>query len=223
MIISLWKNKGISSLELYEYSKKYLKCGHAGTLDYYAEGIVPILTDNSTKFQEKINILKKTYFFGFTVGISTTSLDINGNITKKSYNRITKKILEEKLVVFCEKYKEIEYMQESPIYSAKKQNGIPNYKNNPSNIKIKFNKVKIYKLKFFLIADNTAFGIVECSKGFYVRSLIKEIGDFIKLPTTTIEICRTSIGPFNVINSIKTIRNHEHTKRKRNKRFKGST
>ncbi len=200
--INLYKPKNITSFQALKIiKKKFLlkKVGHAGTLDPTAEGILPIAIGKATKLIEYINKDLKKYNFTIKWGVQTTTDDETGTILKSSNLIPSKNDIEKKLDDFIGNIE-----QKPPKVSAVKINGERAYKLVREKIEFKTNYKKVFvkKLKLKSITNNTATFEIECGKGFYVRSLARDLA--IKLRTYG-HICslkRTKVGNFVTSSSI---------------------
>ena len=119
------KAKDISSAHVVA-KMKYLfnakKCGHTGTLDPSAEGLLPICFGEATKFASFLLEGKKEYIASIQLGITTDSYDLTGTIIAKSIVNINLSDIKSTLDKFKGESKQL-----PPIYSALKHNGKPLY------------------------------------------------------------------------------------------------
>ena len=179
------------------------KFGHIGTLDPMASGVLPIAIGNATKmipFIEDVNENKKEYLFGLKFGYETDSLDITGNITKTTDNKIDKS----KITDACAKLIG-DIMQTPPQFSAIHVNGQRAYElaRRGDNISIPPRPVKIYELEY-LGKNDTGYNFrVVCSRGTYVRSIVRDIAQFCDNLATTTYIRRTMTNGFTLKNAVK--------------------
>lgn len=203
------------------------KIGHAGTLDPIATGLVILLINNATKLAFKFLNLDKIYDVELFIGFSTNTYDSTGIITEKKV--IEKNYFQnhENLITLHNVLNSFigEILQEPPMFSAIKKNGVPLYKLARKNLVIERNlrKCTIYSIKpniniptFDEKLEGFCFKfIVHCSKGTYVRSLCNDIGIKLNIPCHMKSLRRIAIGDFNVsdalsydkINDVNTIIN----------------
>ncbi|MGC8677169.1 MAG: tRNA pseudouridine(55) synthase TruB [Hydrogenobaculum sp.] len=194
-----YKPVGISSSKFVLDIAKSLntKAGHTGTLDLEAEGIMILALGQATKYTQYFNALEKTYEAKAILGIKTDTQDITGNVIQKI----------EDIKVSCEDLKNIlskfvgEITQVPPIYSAKKINGKKAYKlareNKMEHFELKPITVNIYSIEL-LECNIPYFSIrAKVSTGTYIRTLINDIGDALKVGATTELIKRIAIGNFD--------------------------
>jgi len=179
------------------------KFGHIGTLDPMASGVLPILIGNATKmipFIEEVNENKKEYLFGLRFGIETDSLDITGNITKTSNNIPDDKDIENACKTLVG-----EINQVPPAFSAVHVNGKRAYElaRQGEIVDIKPRKIVIYELKYIGKSNNEYDFRVVCSRGTYVRSIVRDIAKMCNTVATTTYIKRTETNGFDIKNAVK--------------------
>ena len=177
--INIYKPVGMTSHDVISYLRRVTKIkqiGHAGTLDPFAEGVLPIAIGKATKLIEYLND-DKAYIGRFCFGKSTDTYDIEGKGVNVFNEKISKQEILEKLPLF-----EGEIEQIPPIYSAKKINGKKLYELargvGVNDIEIKPCKVNIYKIKLLEFSEKEQWAdiYIECSKGTYIRSIANDLG-----------------------------------------------
>lgn len=175
---------------------KTKKVGHGGTLDPIATGVLVIAIGNGLKVLEFINDQDKEYIATVKMGLETDTLDITGNTTKVKDDFVLDKVrLENVIKSFVGSYD-----QEVPLYSSVKVDGQRLYKYAREGIKVVLPKreVNIYSLEL-ISSTNDEFVIKACvSKGTYIRSLIRDIGEKLDIPCTMKELRRTKHGDFTI-------------------------
>ena len=174
-LIVLNKPSGISSGEFIRKLKPLIdnsKVGHSGTLDPLASGIILACIGQMTRFTNYLANEKKVYIAEMKFGFSTDTGDLDGKIIER-INKIPsksdfKKILKE----FIGKTD-----QEAPKFSSLKHKGKPLYYYARLNKKVpkKIRPVDISKLELLSVSDDTFKFSVECGKGTYIRSLVRDI------------------------------------------------
>ena len=180
------------------------KFGHIGTLDPMASGVLPIAIGNATKmipFIEEECENKKEYLFGLKFGIDTDSLDITGNI--KQTNDVIPN--EDDIVAACRKIKETTE-QIPPQFSAVHVNGKRAYElaRSGADIEMKPRPVTIYELEYTGKGRDNEYNFrVVCSRGTYVRSIVRDIAKFCGAIATTTYIRRTITNGFDIKNAVK--------------------
>ena len=169
--------------------------GHIGTLDPLATGVLVCLIGKYTKLTNTLMEHDKEYIAKFKLGILTDTLDITGNILKKDNIIINKDNIIEVLNSFIGSYE-----QEVPIYSAVKINGkkLYEYARNNEKIELPKRKVTIYSLELLDIKDDIITIKTKVSKGTYIRSLIRDIGNKLNTYATMTDLKRIKLGKFEI-------------------------
>lgn len=207
--LNVYKPKGITSHDVVAKLRRATKIrqiGHSGTLDPFAEGVLPVCIGKATRLIEYLND-DKEYLATVQFGASTDTFDIEGEFTSKSTQRINKEDLEKELENFRG-----EILQTPPIYSALKVNGkkLYEYAREGKSIEIKPRQVTVYKLelKSFNEAEQTAELLIACSKGTYIRSIANDLGQNLGCGGYLTKLLRTKAGAFLVENSVKDFENN---------------
>ena len=200
------KDLGMTSRQVVNIVKKTLnvkKVGHAGTLDPLATGVLALAVGKATKTVKYIMDGMKKYSFTIKWGISTDTQDAEGKITSKS----NKKPDEIKLKAILKNLVG-EMNQIPPKFSAIKIKGKRAYElaRNGKKFTLKSRKVFLKKIKIVekIVKKKkscTSFEI-ECGKGFYVRSLVRDICKKLDVDGHVIELKRIESEPFNLKSSI---------------------
>ena len=202
--LSVYKPVGKTSHDVVAYFRKLLKIkkiGHTGTLDPFAEGVLPICIGNSTRLIEYLPD-DKAYLAFVQFGKATDSYDIEGSVTFQGDKKVAKEDVEQALKKF-----EGDIEQLPPIYSAIKVNGkkLYEYAREGKFVEIKPRKVTVYKieLKNFDYDNQVAQVYVECSKGTYIRSIANDLGQVLGCGGYLTRLIRTKAGKFLLENSKK--------------------
>ena len=207
------KPKNVSSFDVIRRLKKIFsikRIGHAGTLDPLATGILPIAFGSATKTIPYLVSSKKEYRFSISWGIRTTTHDMEGEVIDES-NFVPSK---EDILDAVSDFKG-EFYQRPPKYSAVKINGQRAYKLARSGIdfNIKEKKVKLYELIIKDHKKNKTEFLAKVGKGFYIRSLARDLCE--KLATSGVidSLERTELGQFSLENafSLETIEKLVHS------------
>jgi len=207
------KPKNVSSFDVIRQLKKIFsikRIGHAGTLDPLATGILPIAFGSATKTIPYLVSSKKEYRFSISWGIRTTTHDMEGEVIDES-NFVPSK---EDILDAVSDFKG-EFYQRPPKYSAVKINGQRAYKLARSGIdfNIKEKKVKLYELIIKDHKKNKTEFLAKVGKGFYIRSLARDLCE--KLATSGVidSLERTKLGQFSLENafSLETIEKLVHS------------
>lgn len=205
-VIPLYKPRGMTSHDCVAILRGILKTkkvGHTGTLDPDVDGVLPICVGVATKAAPYILDSGKTYRGEITLGFSTDTQDISGNIiTTKT---IKDQIEGDKIHSAMQKLTG-HITQVPPIYSAVKVNGRKLYEYARENIPVEIPKRKIDVFSFDLIDGSIIFDKknlqqkfkfeVKCGKGTYVRTLATDLGKILNVPATMTDLTRIYSGGF---------------------------
>ena len=202
--LNVYKPVGKTSHDVVAYFRKLLKIkkiGHTGTLDPFAEGVLPICVGNSTRLIEYLPD-DKAYLAFVQLGKATDSYDTEGNVIFVSDKKVTKEQLVNALTSF-----EGEIEQLPPMYSAIKVKGkkLYEYAREGKTISVAPRQVTIHKieLKNFDEEKQEAQVYIECSKGTYIRSIANDLGQNLCCGGYLTRLIRTKAGKFLVEDSIK--------------------
>lgn len=205
--ININKENGITSNDVVFKVKKLLfpifgkvKIGHTGTLDPLATGVLPIALGEATKTIQFQMSGKKTYIFNITFGASTTTDDKEGEINKTSDNIPTKEEIEKILPSFLGAIEQI-----PPKYSAIKINGKRAYTlaRDGKDFELQPRPNFIHNLKLLSQISDTEFRFeVTANKGFYVRSIGRDIATALNSYGYISYLHRTQNGKFDINDSI---------------------
>ena len=205
------KEKGISSNQLVQKVKKNLslkKVGHLGTLDPMATGLMVLAINRATKFSNYFLESDKSYDASVQLGSSTDTDDAMGNIISSSDIIPDEKNINESLTSFVGRS-----MQVAPFFSALKYKGKPLYKyaREGEFISKPPREINIFSIKDINCNLNKCSFIIHCSKGTYIRSIARDLGDKLNCGGHLSALRRLSQGSFNIENAM-TIENIELNK-----------
>ena len=194
--LNLYKPPDISSFSaIYKVKKKFniIKLGHGGTLDPNAEGVLPIAINKTTKLIPFINSNSKKYIFRIKWREQTSTDDAEGEILNVS-NKIPDEDEINKIIFsFLGQVDQV-----PPKASAIKVNGKRAYSilRDKKNFTLRSKKVFLKEILFLGSIKDTSEFLIECGKGYYVRSLARDIA--LKLGTFghVVELKRTKVGNF---------------------------
>lgn len=169
--ILLDKPEGMSSNQVMCKVRRLLgkKTGYVGTLDPFAQGMLPIAVGEARKFIQYVNDARKEYTFEIDFGAETDTLDRCGRVTLSEGFTPDDKDIHDVLGGFIGDIEQI-----PPIFSAINVNGQRAYKlalKDVGSIQMPARNVHIYSLKYL---GKNRFNCV-CSKGTYIRSLVRDI------------------------------------------------
>ena len=173
------------------------KVGHSGTLDPLATGVLVVAVGKATKLINYLENQDKTYVAEALFGIQTDSYDILGNVLNKDdLSNPTDSEIHNQLEILKGSESQI-----PPIYSAIKVNGkkLYDYAKNGEMVEILPRKIKIHSLKRVSnIIDKKVSIEVSANKGFYVRSLINDLGTMLNTYAVMSNLIRTKAGKYDI-------------------------
>jgi tRNA pseudouridine55 synthase len=190
------KESGITSSRVVQIIKKkfnFKKVGHLGTLDPMAKGLLILAINRATKFSSLLLESNKTYQAEVTLGQQTDTDDAEGEITSTNKVTCSKDEVNVKLLSFLG-----ESQQFAPAYSALKYQGKPMYKYAREGIKIDKEARTIIIDQISNISINlpkVSFEIV-CSKGTYIRSIARDLGNQLECGGHLSNLIRTNQEKF---------------------------
>lgn len=207
-IINIYKEAGYTSFDVVAKLRGILKerrIGHTGTLDPQATGVLPVCIGKATKLCELMLDKEKTYEAVMLLGVTTDTEDITGSILTETEPKIT----EEEVKLAAEKFTG-EYGQVPPMYSALKVDGKRLYElaREGKEIERKPRTVEIFEnepLSFEKDEDGFVKTVtlrVRCSKGTYIRSLLRDMGEALGCGACMKSLVRTQAGAFSIKDAV---------------------
>ena len=199
------KEQGYSSNNVVQEIKKKInvkKIGHLGTLDPLATGLLVLAVNRATKFSNYFLESDKSYDVEVMLGSSTDTDDSTGNIIFKSDNIPNKTLVERELFLF-----KGESLQTPPFYSALKHKGKPLYKyaRQGEYISKPPRKIFVKEIKNFNFQKNICSFRIDCTKGTYIRSIARDLGERLGCGAHMRKLVRVSQGIFSLSNATSTI------------------
>ncbi len=201
--LNVYKPKGITSHDVVSALRRITKVkqiGHTGTLDPFAEGVLPICIGKATRLIEYLDD-DKAYTGTIQLGSSTTTYDLEGEEVNFSDKKVTFNEIEAALDKFRG---EIEQLP--PIYSAIKVNGkkLYEYAREGKEVKIEPRGVNISNLRILNFYPETRQLElhIECSKGTYIRSIANDLGEELGTYGHLVKLVRVKAGMFEVNNAV---------------------
>jgi tRNA pseudouridine55 synthase len=212
--ILLDKPVGLGSTNALGWVKRLLKpekAGHAGTLDPAASGILAIALGEATKAVPLMMEAKKTYEFQVNFGAQTDTDDNEGKVIKTSDNRPTLVQIEAAFSKFIGKI-----MQTPPKFSAIRIDGKRAYDLARGGQDMEMKQREIEVLDLVILSKTKDLNMdsspsaqndkiyckVTCSKGTYVRSIARDLGEMLGCYAHASGIRRTQLGGFSIKNTI---------------------
>lgn len=176
------------------------KVGHAGTLDPLATGLLILCIGKKTKEIDQFMNLEKEYTGKMVLGKTTPSVDLEKDFDSE---QPTAHITEKQVLDLAKEFQGV-IMQTPPVFSAIKKNGAPVYLKARKGEEVTIEPRQVEIMEFEITSMNLPeiqFRLV-CSKGFYVRSLVRDFGDRLGVGAYLAELTRTRIGAFRLENSL---------------------
>jgi tRNA pseudouridine55 synthase len=172
------------------------KVGHAGTLDPLATGLMILCTGAMTKSIERLTGMDKTYTGTLRLGETTPSYDRETEVNSTfPYEHITAEQMAAVAATFTG-----DLMQIPPAHSAIKVDGKRLYVDARKGIEVKMEARAVTVSEFEITAfenPEVHFRIV-CSKGTYIRSLARDLGEILGVGAYMSALTRTRIGDFRL-------------------------
>lgn len=150
------------------------RIGHGGTLDPMATGVLPVFVGRATRGVEFFEHAEKTYETVLRLGITTDTEDMTGTVLTEENVSFTEEQLQETLAAFRG-----EILQVPPMYSALKVNGqkLCDLARKGKTVERQPRPITVHELTLVERGENTLRLRVRCSKGTYIRTLCKDIGE----------------------------------------------
>lgn len=183
-----------------KFSLKKIKVGHAGTLDPLATGLLIICTGKFTKKITELTLEEKTYTGTFTIGATTASFDLESEIVDiKPTDHVNAEMVEKAAAEMTGSIDQI-----PPAFSAKKVDGKRAYESARKGIEVilKPQTVEIKKFEVDCSELPKVHFTVICSKGTYIRSMARDLGEKLQTGAYLSELRREAVGDFNVAHAI---------------------
>lgn len=189
------------------------KVGHTGTLDPNTTGVLVLGVNQATKLMPLLVEHDKEYQTTILFGILTDTLDITGRVLEEQEVSITNEMVDQGLA-----FMSTQTMQVPPMYSSIKINGkkLYEYARKKETIEVPAREVKLYECyrtsDVYLQNGKYACDVyLKTSKGFYVRSLIRDLAEHLGTVATMLELNRISSGDFHLKQSytLDDLRNNE--------------
>lgn len=178
------------------YKLKIKKIGHAGTLDPLATGLLIICVGRMTKRIEEFMGLEKEYTGKFVLGESTPSHDRETEVNERhDVSHLSNAEILQAILPFTGKIS-----QYPPAHSAIRVGGkrAYDYARKGREVELAAREVEVREFEITNITLPVVSFRIVCSKGTYIRSLVRDIGKALEVGACLSELCRTRIGPFTL-------------------------
>ena len=171
------------------------RIGHGGTLDPMATGVLPVFVGRATRGVEFFEHAEKTYEAVIRFGITTDTEDISGTVLTRQEVNLT----EEEFLAVLPKFRG-EILQVPPMYSALKINGqkLVDLARKGREVERKPRPITIHQLEMIEFDRETAKVRVRCSKGTYIRTLCKDIGEALGCGACMEALRRVQAGEYTI-------------------------
>lgn len=171
------------------------RIGHGGTLDPMATGVLPVFVGRATRGVEFFEHAEKTYETVLRLGLTTDTEDITGRVLTEQPWDITREQVEAVLETFRG-----QIMQVPPMYSALKVNGqkLCDLARKGKEVERQPRPVTIHELVFLGFVPEGVCLRVRCSKGTYIRTLCKDIGQALGCGGCMASLRRVTAGEYTI-------------------------
>ena len=175
------------------------RIGHGGTLDPMATGVLPVFVGRATRGVEFFEHAEKTYEAVLRLGLHTDTEDITGTVLAEKEVNITA----EQFLSVLENFRG-QIQQIPPMYSAIKVNGqkLCDLARKGREVERQPRTITIHKLECLEFTGKTARLLVHCSKGTYIRTLCKDIGEALGCGGCMESLRRVTAGDYTIENAV---------------------
>lgn len=197
-VLTIDKRIGLTSHDVVSFVRRMSgqrRVGHSGTLDPFATGVLIVALGQATRLIEYTHSLRKMYEAEITLGATSTTDDITGEITADGSADVNQQQIEETLKTFMGTIQQI-----PPAYAAIKVKGkkLYEYARRGESIDIKPRTITIYSLELLEYQYPKVNIRVGCSTGTYIRALGRDIGAALGTGAYVSALRRTAIGEFDI-------------------------
>ncbi|HAM05195.1 MAG TPA: tRNA pseudouridine(55) synthase TruB [Megasphaera sp.] len=197
-ILNIYKEKGYTSHDVVARLRGILhqkKIGHTGTLDPAAEGVLPVCLGKATKLCSMLEDWDKEYRAVLLLGLETDTEDATGQVTASAPVEVGEQEVREIMASFTGSY-----LQVPPMYSAKKVGGRKLYELARQGITVERQPcpVEIHEIRIEEMHLPRVTFSVTCSKGTYVRSLVRDLGEYLGTCACMSYLVRVQAGVFTI-------------------------
>lgn len=200
--INLIKPSGMSSAYAVGKAKKKfnMPCGHMGTLDPMAEGVLPVGIGKASRLFQYLLDKEKTYVARFLFGVDTDTLDVTGETTRVTSVLPDINTIKNVLNNFVG-----EIDQVPPRYSAKCVDGKRGYQLARQGVEFELPPKKVTVLGIECLGqtgENEYEFKIDCKGGTYIRSLARDIALACGSLGVMSKLTRTKCGIFTMENGV---------------------
>lgn len=198
--ILLNKPQGMTSFSAVSRIKRLChekRVGHTGTLDPMATGVLPVFLGRATALSGLMLDGDKRYTAKIKLGVTTDTEDITGTVLATKTVNVNDTLLLDALRYFTGKIK-----QTPPMYSALKKDGVRLYElaRQGKTVEIPQREIEIFSIDLLSGIDSENCFVIDVlvSKGTYIRSLARDIGEFLGCGATLASLERTNACGFDI-------------------------
>jgi tRNA pseudouridine55 synthase len=200
--LNIDKPGGITSFDVVRAVRRasgVKRVGHAGTLDPLATGVLAVAIGDATRLIDAMMETRKRYRAEVTFGAETDTDDAEGAVTVRGDLDVVRALTTERVAAALATF-EGERWQTPPAYSAIKQAGVPAYRaaRRGEIPTLAARRVEAGALRLLKFENASGVIEIECSKGYYVRSLARDLGRALSVGAHVRALRRTAVGPFTV-------------------------
>jgi tRNA pseudouridine55 synthase len=197
-VLVIDKPEGLTSHDVVAAARRLLgekRIGHTGTLDPLATGVLPLACGRATRLVRFLSAAEKEYDATVLFGVTTDTLDVTGEQVSRSGS-----VPSRDAVVAALRSFEGEQMQVPPAYSAKKVAGRRAYDlaRRDEPVALDPVPVRVSRLELLEYGNDRCRISLTCSSGFYVRALVRDLGERCGTGATLEALRRTRSGDFTL-------------------------
>jgi tRNA pseudouridine55 synthase len=172
--------------------------GHTGTLDPIATGVLPVCVGTATKLAQWLTAEDKAYEATIELGVETDSYDSEGAVTNRNADaaaRVDRAAIEQALAALAQTSEQV-----PPMHSAIKQGGVRLHELARAGVEVERapRPVRFDRLALLDVEPPRARIAIACSKGTYVRSLVRDLGERLGCGAMLADLRRTGSGRFTI-------------------------
>jgi len=197
-VIVIDKPEGLTSHDVVAAARRLLgekRIGHTGTLDPLATGVLPLACGRATRLVRFLSAAEKEYDATILFGVTTDTLDVTGEEVNRSGDVPSREALVTALRSFTG-----EQMQVPPAYSAKKIGGRRAYElaRRAEPVALDAVPVRVSRIELIEYGHDRCHVSLTCSAGFYVRALVRDLGEQCGTGACLEALRRTRSGEFTL-------------------------
>lgn len=202
-VLVIDKPAGMTSAEVVARTKRALRArrvGHTGTLDPMATGVLPIVVGEGTKLAAFLLLDDKEYEGELELGVETDTLDAEGTVVgRRPWDGVGRADLERAMAALTG-----EIDQVPPMHAALKHGGRRLYELAREGVEVERAPRRVRVDRFTVVAFEPprARFVVACSKGTYVRALVRDLGAAHSCGATLTALRRTRAGRFTLADAL---------------------